>query len=108
MKLTEADANRTFEIHPGQILELTLDDSANGYQWQMTDSVDPAILQPVEDQTATPKDSVPGSPTHIDTKTVLRFKAVSSGQTTLDLIYQRPFELRTAPLQTYTVTITVK
>ena len=102
--LTEADAGRSIELRVGDTMEVTLPGNpSTGFQWEV-ESVDTSILKPSGEPEFKPSSNALGSSGQV----TLRFEAVAAGQTTLKLIYHRPFEKDTPPAQTFEVTVTVK
>ena len=102
--LTEADAGSSSELRVGDKLEVTLPGSpTTGFQWEIG-SVDTSILRPTGEPEFKSSSDALGSGGQF----AFRFKAVAPGQTTLKLIYHRPFEKDTPPAQTFEVTATVK
>jgi inhibitor of cysteine peptidase len=103
-QITEADADRTVELHVGDRLELTLPvNPTTGFQWEVSE-LDSAILRSVGEQTFEPSSNAVGSGGQV----TLRFEAVGSGQTELKLILHRPFEKDVPPTQTFEVTVMIK
>ncbi len=97
------DAGKTISLSVGDTLEVTLEGNpTTGYNWEAA-NLDTSILKQVGDAAYTPESSAVGAPGQL----VLRFEAVGSGETTLQLIYHRSFETGVAPLQTFEVTVQV-
>jgi len=104
VRLTEADAGSSKELHLGDTLEVTLPGNpTTGFQWEIK-SVDADILQSIGEQHFEPSNNAVGSGGMV----TLSFEAIALGQTKLELIYHRPFEKNVAPSQTFVVTVTVK
>ena len=104
--VTGQDAGNTVELRAGDILEVALvGNPSTGFGWYHQ-SLDTTIIEQKGDWEFTPDNSSPGSVGSSGTFT-LRFEAVGSGQTTLQLIYHRPFEPDTPPAQTFEVTVVV-
>ena len=102
--LTEADAGRSIELRVGDQLEVTLPGNpTTGFQWEVG-SVDTSVIKPSGEPEFKSSSSALGSGGQF----TLRFEAVAPGQTTLKLIYHRPFEKDTPPAQTFEVSVTVK
>jgi inhibitor of cysteine peptidase len=102
--LTEADAGRSIELRVADKLEVTLPGNpTTGFQWEVG-SGDTSIIKPGGESEFKPSSEALGS----GGKVTIRFEAVAAGQTTLKLIYHRPFEKDTPPDQTFEVTVTVK
>ncbi|MCL4527831.1 MAG: protease inhibitor I42 family protein [Chloroflexi bacterium] len=103
--LTEANDGHPATIHVGGKVVVTLQaNPTTGYTWDVGE-VDTNILKQVGQTEYNSSSSTP-MPGQGGTQT-LRFQAVAPGTTTLKLIYHRPFEKNTPPIQTYTVQVTV-
>ncbi len=103
IKLTANDNGRSIELQVGQVLAFTLDaNPSTGYSWEMT-KIDQKILQQIGEAEFTPDSTLPGA----GGQQVFRFKAVSAGQTALNLIYHRTWEKDVAPLQTFSLQVIV-
>ena len=103
-KIGEPDNGSTVTLHTGDQLDITL--AANpttGYQWEIA-AGDAAVVKLVGGPEYAPGGSALGS----GGKTTFHFEAVAPGQTTLKLIYHRPFEKNTPPVNTFEVTVVVK
>jgi inhibitor of cysteine peptidase len=103
--LTEANNGQPATIHVGGKVVVELQaNPTTGYTWDVGE-VDTNILKQVG-QTEYNSSSTTPMPGQGGTQT-LRFQAIAPGTTTLKLIYHRPFETNTPPIQTYTVQVTV-
>jgi inhibitor of cysteine peptidase len=104
--LTDADNGKTATVNVGETLVIELGGNpSTGYTWEVKD-LDIQIFQQVGDIGFRPASSTPmvgqgGTQ-------ILTLKALKSGTTPLTLVYHRPWETGVAPLETYTVTVTVK
>ncbi|MGA7669215.1 MAG: protease inhibitor I42 family protein [Nitrolancea sp.] len=97
------DAGKTISLSVGDTIEVALEGNpTTGYNWEAA-NLDTSILKQVGDVAYTPESSAVGAPGQV----VLRFEAVGSGETALQLIYHRSFETGVAPLQTFEVTVQV-
>ncbi len=104
VKITGQDAGATVGLRVGELLEVTLaGNPTTGYMWDVA-SVDPNILRPVEQLEFQADSKAIGSPG----KLTLRFEAARPGKTSLKLIYHRPWEKNTEPIDTFEVTIVIK
>ena len=104
--LTEADDGVRIELSPGQTLTITLPSNpTTGYSWQVA-QIDTSLLeqqgQPDYQQSPGSKDLVGAGGAE-----TFRFKALDTGETTLQLAYQRPWENSVPPIQTFSVTVIV-
>jgi uncharacterized lipoprotein YbaY/predicted secreted protein len=102
--LLNGDDGKTIDLEAGQMLAVRLDSNpSTGYGWQV-EQVDEAVLnQQGDPQFIQPPDSPPGA----GGAQVFLFTAVAAGQTTLMLVYTRPFEPDVAPVQTFTIQVRV-
>jgi len=104
IKLTEKDSGRTLEMRVGEFLEVVLrGNPTTGYIWSMADP-DNGIIQKVGETEFEPDRQSRGSGGNI----MLRFKAVEVGETSLKLIYHRPFEKEKPPINSFETRIIVK
>ena len=102
--LSEQDRGKTVELHPGDELEVLLKGNpTTGYQWEVA-TVDAAILKLVGEPEFNPDSGALGA----SGKVRVRLKAVATGQTALQLIYHRSFEINTPPTRTFKATVVVK
>jgi inhibitor of cysteine peptidase len=102
--LSVQDAGTTVELRPGEKVELVLvGNPTTGFTWEI-ETLDEAVLKQSGDPLYKSDREVPGSPG----KFTFRFEAVGVGQTTLRLIYHRPFEEDTPPVDTFELTVIVQ
>ena len=103
--LTDADNGRTVTVNAGETLVVKLGGNpSTGYTWEAKD-LDAHMLQQVGEPGF--ESFSPGLVGAGGTLT-LTFKALKPGTTTLTLVYHRSWETNVAPLQTFTVTVTVQ
>jgi len=103
-RLTEADAGHSIDLRTGNKLEVTLPGNPSaGFQWELANGA-ASILKQSGQPEFTPASDALGAPGQF----TLRFEAVATGQATLQLIYHRPFEQDTPPVQTFEVIVTVR
>jgi inhibitor of cysteine peptidase len=76
---------------------------STGYGWQVGQVDDAVLKQQGEPQFIQPADAPPGA----GGAQVFLFTAAAGGSTTLTLVYKRSFEPDVAPVQTFTVPVTV-
>jgi inhibitor of cysteine peptidase len=104
IQVTEADDKGTVSLNVGDTLQVTLQGNpTTGYQWEVS-SVDTSILKSSGEPGFTPASPAVGSGGNI----VFLFDAIAAGQTTLKMAYQRPFEKNVPPVQTFTLSVTVR
>lgn len=101
--LTDEDNGESVEMTVGEFLSITLEGNpTTGYKWQVAEYED-AVLEQQGEGTYTPAGKALGG----GGSYLFRFEAVGKGETTLRLIYFRPFESK-PPIKTFEVTITVE
>jgi inhibitor of cysteine peptidase len=102
------DNGRQVALMPGQMLIIALESNpTTGYSWELAEG-DAAVVQQVgevEFSASAPEgEQLVGAG---GTET-FRFAAAEQGQTTLTLIYHRPWEKGVAPLETFSVDVVVR
>jgi predicted secreted protein/N-acetylneuraminic acid mutarotase len=104
--VTEADNGRQIEVELGKLLAVTLESNpSTGYQWELVENNDSVLKQfgQVEYKPAeTSEQPIVG----VGGWEIFRFKATSAGQSTLELVYHRPWE-DAEPLETFSIQVTV-
>lgn len=107
VQLDEGANGTAVTLAQGQTLVVELvSNPTTGYSWEVA-QVDSSVLLQEGDAEYTPEDTsseLVGS----GGRETLRFTAVAPGQTTLTLIYQRPFEEDVPPAETFSVQVTVE
>ena len=101
------DNGSQVELSSGQVLEVTLESNPpTGYSWQVSE-VDDAVLtqlgEPEFQQAPTEGEPLVGA----GGAETFRF-AATTGETTLTLVYHRPWEEGVEPLETFTVQVVVR
>jgi inhibitor of cysteine peptidase len=105
VNLTAADKGSQVNVKLGEQVAIILDGNpSTGYTWEAT-GLDTAIFEQIGEATFVSSD--PGLVGAGGSMT-LTFKAVKAGTAVLTLVYHRPWETGVAPLDTFSVTITVK
>lgn len=101
--VSESQAGNRITMQIGDTLQATLEGNpTTGYNWS-AEGLDSTILKSAGEPEFRPASSALGASGTV----TCRFTAVSEGQTTLKLIYSRPFEKGVPPLRTFTVTVVV-
>jgi inhibitor of cysteine peptidase len=91
-------------LAPRQVLAVELESNpTTGYGWEAVD-LDTAVLRQVGEADYRPESNLVGGG-GVET---FHFQAVGAGQTTVKLVYRRPWEQGVAPLKTFTVEVTVR
>ena len=102
--LNEDGNGSTIAIDCGETFLIILEGNpTTGYTWEV-ETIDATILQQLGEADFTPDSDAIGS----GGKLTFRFRAISSGQSPLKLIYHRPWEQDVPPLKTFELTIIVK
>jgi inhibitor of cysteine peptidase len=100
--LADGDDRTQITLQPGQPLAIRLEGNpTTGYTWEVKE-VDTSMLRQIGEAEFESESDLPGSG-GIQT---LRFEAVATGETTLLLVYHRPFETED-PLETFSLNVTV-
>ena len=103
---TQADNGRQITLQPGEVMTITLESNlTTGYGWQVL-KIDDAVLVQVGDPTYVQSPGSTGLVGAGGTES-FRFKAVASGETSLELGYMRPWE-SVPPIETYSVQVVVQ
>ena len=100
-QLTEADNGKTIEVTVGQELEVILEaNPTTGYTWAVAEPAEEQIIRQRGEIEFVPASKALGA----GGVQIIRFEVVGAGQTTLKLIYHRPWE-SVEPLHTFSVTV---
>jgi inhibitor of cysteine peptidase len=84
----------TVTVRKGQIFALTLrSNPTTGYIWQLGKPPEDGVIQFIDNQYRGDKSGLVGA----GGREIWTFKAVGTGETTIDLKYVRPWEKNTAP-----------
>jgi len=98
------DDGREIELGRGESLAITLaSNPTTGYRWEVIE-VEERVLPPVGESEFRPESDGIGAPG----VEIFRFKAMDAGQTTLNLVYHRPWEEDVAPLNTFSLQVIVR
>jgi inhibitor of cysteine peptidase len=105
--LTAADNGKSVEVKKGDLIVIQLDGNpSTGYNWEAKD-LDSSMFEQVgepEFKSGNPDPNIVGAGGTL----TLTFKALKTGIATLALVYHRSWEPDVEPLDTFSVTITVK
>ncbi|HOO78625.1 MAG TPA: protease inhibitor I42 family protein [bacterium] len=95
---TAADSPGTIRVRPGETFVIKLDSNiTTGFQWSMPEPPDPGVVDFLE------KDYIPsdtGKRAGGGGREEWKFRAAGTGETTIDLIYSRSWELGVPPART--------
>jgi inhibitor of cysteine peptidase len=103
LTLTEADTGSAVDLHPGdQFLVVLSGNPTTGYQWLVSSFSAQVLCQPEEPRFQQSSDLTgSGGSSHF------LFEAAGTGQTTLHLVYRRPFEKGKRPARRFKVVVCV-
>ena len=101
--LEAEDAGRQIELAVGEKMQVTLKSNpTTGYQWEVADIDESVLLQlGAEYDADSPQLTGAGG------EEAFTFEAVGTGETALQLIYHRSWEVDAPPVETFSVTIVV-
>lgn len=104
IRLSAKDGGSQLELAQGQTLVVSLESNpTTGYRWEVSGSTAPALRQVGEAAFEARSDLI-GAP-GVET---FRFQAAAAGQTSLTLVYRRPWEEGVEPLETFSVQVAVR
>jgi inhibitor of cysteine peptidase len=102
--LTDADAGSTVELRTGDRLSVRLmGNPTTGYSWEVA-AVDAQVLTPASEPGFQASSAAIGSGGVF----AFEFQAAGAGQTSLRLVYRRPWEKRRRPTRTFAVNVRVE
>ena len=104
--VNEADNGGQIELELGKLLVVTLESNpSTGYQWELVENNDSVLKQFGQKEYKPPETSNPRV-VGAGGWEIFRFKAISAGQTTLELVYHRSWE-DAEPLKTFSIQVEV-
>lgn len=107
VEVDEADDGGQVELVRGQTLVVTLESNpTTGYCWEVVEEPG-SILKQMGEAEFKPSDTDEPPLVGAGGWEIFRFRAVSTGQMSLQLVYHRPWEGRVEPLQTFTLQVVV-
>ena len=105
--LDAEDNGSQVELSSGQVLAVTLESNpTTGHSWQVSE-VDQAVLAQVGEAEFREAPKEDEQMVGVGGTETFRF-AASAGETTLTLVYHRPWEEDVEPLETFTVQVVVR
>jgi len=107
VNVDEKDADSQVELEQEQILVVTLESNpTTGYRWEVVETQESILEQMGE---AEFKPSETGEPPLVGAGgwEIFRFKAISAGRMTLQLVYHRPWEEGVEPVKTFSIQVVV-
>jgi len=108
VNVDEEDDGSQVELEQGRILVVTLKSNpTTGYRWEVVENQESILEQMGE---AEFKQSDTGEPPLVGAGgwEIFRFKAISTGQTSLKLVYHRPWEEGVEPINTFSIEVVVR
>lgn len=103
IKLDSNDIGHLIELVEGQDVVVSLEGNpSTGFQWEVI-ALDEQVLAN-QSQAFETRSDLEGDPGLV----VLRFRAVGTGETDLELAYRRPWEQDVEPLATYSLQVVVR
>ncbi|GAI03698.1 unnamed protein product, partial [marine sediment metagenome] len=104
----EYDAGSQVELEQGQILVVTLESNpTTGYLWEQAENQE-SILEQMGEAEFKPSDTDEPPLVGAGGWEIFRFKAISAGQMTLQLVYHRTWEEGVEPLKTFSCKVVVR
>ena len=104
VKLDAGDDGSQVELNAGQTLVVSLEGNpTTGYTWEAAE-LDEQVLRQVGETEFKPESDAIGA----GGVQTLHFETVNSGQTTLNLVYHRPWEEDVEPSETFSVQVVVR
>ena len=101
--LNASDNNTTINVTTGEFLVITLEGNpTTGYTWEVTEPLDELVLQQVGDIVSVPESDLLGAPS----KQIATFEVVGAGNTTIKMVYHRPWETEAELVDTFTLNVT--
>lgn len=105
VRLDAGGNGRAIEMAVGARLLVSLPGNpSTGYTWEVKEGAAPVLELVGEPEFESDNPDLVGAGGTL----TLTFRAVQSGTTTLVLVYHRPWETEVEPLDTFTVTVTVR
>ncbi|MHC4586117.1 MAG: protease inhibitor I42 family protein [Planctomycetota bacterium] len=107
VNVNEENDGGQIELEQGQILVVTLESNpTTGYSWQQAENQEPYLEQMGQPDF---KQSLTGGPPIAGAGgwEIFRFKAISAGQMTLQLVYRRPWEEGVEPVNTFSLDVVI-
>ncbi len=104
VKLDAGDDGSQVELDAGQTLVVSLEGNpTTGYTWEAAELDEQVLRQAGETEFKPESDAIGAGGVQ-----TLRFETVNTGQTTLKLVYHRPWEEDVEPAETFSVQVVVR
>lgn len=103
IQLCQVDTGRTIRMEPADTLKIVLDaNPTTGYQWKAL-PWETKVIEQIDKPVYKPKSEAIGS----GGESTFRFRALTTGRTSLKFIYYRAFEKGVPPVKSFRVTVVV-
>ena len=100
--LNESDNNTTINATTGEFLVVMLEGNpTTGYTWEV-EELNEQVLQQLGDIVSVPESDLMGAPS----MQIATFEVVGAGNTSINMVYHRPWETDVEPLDTFTLNVT--
>jgi predicted secreted protein len=107
VNVDEKDAGSQVELEQGRILVVTLESNpTTGYRWEQAENQE-SILEQMGEAEFKPSETVEPPLVGAGGWEIFRFKAISVGEMTLQLVYHRAWEEGVEPLNTFSIQVVV-
>jgi inhibitor of cysteine peptidase len=108
VNVDENDDGSQVELEQGQILVVTLESNpTTGYGWEVAE-IQESILEQMGEAEFKPSQTGEPPMTGAGGWEIFRFKAISAGQMTLQLVYRRSWEEGVEPINTFSLQVVVR
>jgi inhibitor of cysteine peptidase len=108
VNVDENDDGSQVELEQGQILVVTLESNpTTGYRWEVAE-IQESILEQMGEAEFKPSQTGEPPMTGAGGWEIFRFKAISAGQMTLQLVYRRSWEEGVEPINTFSLQVVVR
>ena len=105
MNLSEADNGRTIKLTTGQVVTITLDaNPTTGYTWEVVEAPSGQVMHQVGKIEFESESEAIGA----GGVQIITFEVVNAGQTSLSLVYHRPWETDVEPLKTFAIHVVAR
>jgi len=105
LNVDDSYSGKQVELSVGQTLVVTLASNVTtGYSWSLTENSDGTVLNKTGNEYISPQTTLIGA----GGKEEWTFKALKKGNSTISMVYSRPWETDTPPAQTFDLTVVVK
>ncbi len=108
VQFTAADNGSTVKLNTGQIMSITLDaNPTTGYTWEVAEPPSGQIMRQIGEIDFIPSQHDPEI-VGAGGVQIVRFEVINAGQTSLKLIYHRPWETDVEPRDTFSIYVVAR